>query len=354
MRVKYNNTENKAFFSLLKKRIDTHFKEKHTTQFANNAMWFKIGLIMTTWLVSYLLIILGYVQGFWIIPMAFVHCFTHLSIAFNIAHDANHNAISSSSRVNRLLSYTLDLIGVNSYLWRISHNQEHHTYINVLEIDNNIQGFGVLRFSPQDQKKNFFKYQHIYATLLYGLATFNYVTVKDFKLMREAFKDGIKVPAIELVKFVVFKAFYYTYMLILPTVVLGISFGYVFLFFFLVHFFLGIGLSYVFLCGHVTEGAHYPEIVDGKIADSWAVHVVKTTCDYASNNKILTWFVGGINIHVIHHLLPAICHIHYAELAPILKQTAKDCNLDYREHPTFVAAISSHIKTLKEVGMVAH
>jgi linoleoyl-CoA desaturase len=64
----------------------------------------------------------------------------------------------------------------------------------------------------------------------------------------------------------------------------------------------------------------------------------------------LTWLVGGINIHVIHHLLPNICHIHYADITPILKETVAEFNLDYREHHSFSSAVYSHLHTLKVMG----
>ncbi|MFN0200792.1 MAG: fatty acid desaturase family protein [Bacteroidia bacterium] len=353
MKIRFNNASNKKFIEVLKTRLSAHFDKLPNNQHANTAMWVKVWFWLLSWLGTYLLLILAgkEMSGYQQLLVAVLHGFTHLFIAFNISHDANHYAISKSRTVNELYSLSLDLIGVNSYLWRVSHNEEHHTYINVLEVDNNINGFGVLRFSPQDRLLPFFKYQHLYAPLLYGLVTFNYATFKDFQLGWKAIKNGRKIPAMEIVKMLFFKMFYFLYVVIIPYMVLEIPLWKILLTFVFVHFLLGLTLSFVFQCGHLTEDAHYPEVDEnGNINDAWAVHVVKTTCDFGSENPFLNWMVGSINIHVIHHIYPKICHIHYHDVYPIVKQTAEEFGLYYRQYPSFWSAIRSHIKILKELG----
>ncbi len=346
-----NPKEGRTFMNLLMKRINEHLADQKNGYHANAAMWFKVFLWLGAWAATYLLIISGYFTGWALLGMAILHGFTHLFIAFNISHDANHNALSKNASVNKFFSYSLDLIGVNSFLWRLAHNDEHHGYINYVEIDNNINGYGVVRFSPDDKiRKNMFKYQHLYAPLVYGLVTLNYVTYKDFKLLGDARRNGVEIPAKEIFLLVFFKAFFYLYVFIIPLIMLPITFGQLLLTVVIVHFLLGIVLSLVFQCGHITEGAHYPEIHDDQIPDSWAVHVVKTTCDYGSKNSLLTWLVGGINIHAIHHLCPYICHTHYQSLVPVLKKTVEEYGLEYREHDSFTSAIVSHLKMLKAVG----
>lgn len=51
-----------------------------------------------------------------------------------------------------------------------------------------------------------------------------------------------------------------------------------------------------------------------------------------------------------HHLFPKICHVHYPEIAPIVKATAEQFNIPYLESKTFGSALQSHIKTLKRLG----
>lgn len=351
--VVYNRADRELTLAL-RHTIKNYFESAGKQQFADRAMHFKIFFGLGSWLVSYLLIISGWFTGPLLFLVALLHGLTHLFIAFNISHDANHDALSPKKSVNRLLSYSLDLIGVSSYLWRVAHNQEHHSFVNIAHVDPSIRGYGVLRFTPFERLKKSFKYQHIYGLFLYGLSTFNYVTFKDFRILYRTLRSGVKIPFTTIFLTLFFKLFYYTYTFVLPMTLLGLSFGEVFLAFFVIHFVIGQILTFVFQCGHLTEEAHYPEVEDGKVSDSWTVHIIKTTGDFAPKSHLLPWLVGGINLHVIHHLYPNICHIHYKALSPLLKQTVEAHGLSYREIPTFGKAITSHISLLKELGATEH
>jgi linoleoyl-CoA desaturase len=82
----------------------------------------------------------------------------------------------------------------------------------------------------------------------------------------------------------------------------------------------------------------------------WSVHQVEATVDYARENRLLSWWVGGLNFQIEHHLLPRICHIHYRALAPIVEQTCQDFGVRYRANPTFRAAVASHFRWLRRLG----
>ena len=54
-----------------------------------------------------------------------------------------------------------------------------------------------------------------------------------------------------------------------------------------------------------------------KIEDEWAIHQLKTTANFATKSRIATWFMGGLNYQVEHHLFPKISHIHYPKINKI-------------------------------------
>ena len=72
--------------------------------------------------------------------------------------------------------------------------------------------------------------------------------------------------------------------------------------------------------------------------------------NFSRKNKILSWYVGGLNFQVEHHLFTRICHVHYPRIAPIVKQTAEEFGVPYLEYRTFGDAFRSHIRLLKEYG----
>jgi linoleoyl-CoA desaturase len=113
----------------------------------------------------------------------------------------------------------------------------------------------------------------------------------------------------------------------------------------------GLILTLVFQPAHVIDETEFylPE-VDGAIDNNWAIHQMKTTSNFANRNWLLTWYVGGLNFQVEHHLFPNICHIHYRDIAPIVKETAKEFGVSYLEHQTFRSALRSHFKVIKQLG----
>jgi linoleoyl-CoA desaturase len=80
------------------------------------------------------------------------------------------------------------------------------------------------------------------------------------------------------------------------------------------------------------------------------VHQLKTTANFAPDNKIITWFVGGLNYQIEHHLFPKISHAHYPSISKIIKQTCEEWNVPYLEHPKMRTAIASHVMHLKNMG----
>lgn len=102
---------------------------------------------------------------------------------------------------------------------------------------------------------------------------------------------------------------------------------------------------------HVTMDAIQPlPDESGLVESAWAAHQLKTTCDFARSNKFLSWYCGGLNHQIEHHLFPQYCHVHYTALAPIVKKTAEEFGLPYYDYKTFGDALGSHFNMLKVLG----
>lgn len=89
---------------------------------------------------------------------------------------------------------------------------------------------------------------------------------------------------------------------------------------------------------------------EGSMENNWVVHQLLVTADYARHNKPLTWLLGGLNYHAVHHLFPHISHVHYPKISPIIKEVTDQYGITYREQPTFFKAIGQHEKMLKLLG----
>ena len=114
----------------------------------------------------------------------------------------------------------------------------------------------------------------------------------------------------------------------------------------------GIVLAYVFQLAHAVEGPEFDAVAaeDKVIETEWAIHQIRTTANFAPDNKIINWFVGGLNFQIEHHLFPRISHIHYPQISQIVKEKCKEFNLPYHSFPTVWEAIVSHTRTMKKLG----
>lgn len=116
---------------------------------------------------------------------------------------------------------------------------------------------------------------------------------------------------------------------------------------------LGLTLSYVFQLAHVveiTEFEHIPLDDTKHLETAWAEHQLKTTANFAMKNKFISWFVGGLNYQVEHHLFPKISHVHYPEICKIVQQKCKEYGMPYNYYDTLAEAVASHIRVMKELG----
>jgi linoleoyl-CoA desaturase len=116
-------------------------------------------------------------------------------------------------------------------------------------------------------------------------------------------------------------------------------------------FIAGIILTTVFQLAHTVEGTTHPVPNENyTIENNWAIHQLNTTVNFSRSNKFVSWYVGGLNYQVEHHLFPNICHVHYPEISKIVKSTAEEYGIPYLENPTFMQALKSHLAMVVKFG----
>jgi len=320
-------------------------------------MWIKTTIFLTGFIVLYALIISN-VFGIWLmLPLTILLGVFSAFVGFNICHDAIHGSLSSNKRVNKIFSFLFYLVGASPYVWSITHNLVHHNFTNIPGHDEDIDvAPGLIRISDETPVNKIHRYQHWYAFLLYSLASLSWVFRKDYKKFFQA-KVGqheTKHPKIEYFNLFFYKAVYYFLFLILPLLVLDISWWHLIIGFLALHFAQGLTMGLVFQLAHVVEGTGFPMPDDaGNIEETWAEHQMHTTANFATKSRLAAFFLGGLNRQIEHHLFPGICHIHYGQISNIIKQTATEFNIPYIESPTFCAALRSHYRMLRRFGVQA-
>ncbi len=356
MKVNFANTKNTDFLITLRTRVDNYFKTNNLSKNANEKMVFKTTFVLGVFFLCYLVLILNAFENAWInlAICATLGLFTAF-IGFNVGHDAVHGSYSKNPKVNKFLGYTFDMLGASSFMWNIAHNVVHHTYTNVPDHDDDIEPVFLIRLNPHKKRLWIHRFQHIYATFFYGLTSLSWVLMKDFKQLSAQHIGGSytkhKYPAKDLIILFSAKAIYLFIFVVLPIIVLPFTWWQVLLGFVTLHFVEGITLAIVFQLAHVVEGPAFPSPDElGHLENNWAIHQLYTTANFAKNNKLATFFFGGLNFQIEHHLFPKVCHIHYPNLSEIVKQTALEFGIPYYENKTMWQAIKSHYHLLKRFG----
>ena len=356
-KIRFSKEKDSEFVKELKLRVNNYFQEKGITRFANPAMVVKTIAMFSMLFVPYFLMIFGVVSNVWLVMICWVAIGLAVAgIGMSVMHDANHGAYSRHKLVNKILGRMIDLVGGNATNWKIQHNLLHHTFTNINDIDGDIDAGALMRFNKDQRWYKFHKYQHLYAWVLYGLMTIQWMTYKDFFQMIRFRKQNLDKAVKrafwkEYTIMVLIKMFYYTYMVIIPIIVLPFAWWQVVLFVLLMQFTTGFTLATTFQLAHVMPNTEF--LVPDKnfsLEDNWTVHQLKTTTDFAQNSKLISWYIGGLNFQVEHHLFPNICHIHYKKIAKIVEETSKEYGIIYNKIPTMFQALKEHALLLKKLG----
>jgi linoleoyl-CoA desaturase len=108
----------------------------------------------------------------------------------------------------------------------------------------------------------------------------------------------------------------------------------------------------VFQLAHAVEEADFPLPAAGAdhVERAWAEHQIATTVDFARDSRLASFFLGGLNFQVEHHLFPQICHVNYPVIAPVVERTCREFGLPYRAHRSFGAGVASHYRWLKRLS----
>jgi linoleoyl-CoA desaturase len=354
MSLKFIPLTKQTFHVDLKERVDAYFKSNNKSIKGDYRMNVKSIILVLAYFIPYFIIIMTAVPiwAMWLLTV--VMGIALAGIGMNIMHDACHGSYSSSRFVNKLFSYTLNLVGGNKYNWIIQHNVLHHTYTNIYGEDEDISNTKLIRLSPFSDYSWYHRFQHIYSWFLYMMATLGWITIKDFKQFFRYKKEMHSPKTNYLKEFIILlfsKIGYYIYMVGIPFMALNVPLWMIVIGFLTMHFVAGFILTVTFQTAHVVENTiHETSVEKSEIADSWAVHQVKTTADFSRKSKFWNWYLGGLNFQIEHHLFPNICHIHYHKISGIIEETVKEHNLVFNEYSSFYQAVRSHYNMLKFFG----
>jgi linoleoyl-CoA desaturase len=341
------------FFNELTRRVDQYFEKSGKNRWGDWRIHTKSIVLISIMIACYVILVFFTPAWYFSLTLCTILGFTFAGIGFNVMHDSAHGSYSRYPWLNNLMGHSLNVMGGDVHLWKTKHNMVHHNFTNVVGMDDDIDITPVMRISPQQEKRAYHKYQHLYAFVLYATNYFLWVYYFDYK---KYFSGKIGATKIKKYSFWQHFSFWFTkiiYMVVfvaLPIYMVGIGpmlIGYT-----VTLLVCGIVIAVVFQLAHVVEETTFYDDTKSRqsLDNDWAVQQINTTSNFAMNNKLVSWFTGGLNFQVEHHLFPRISHIHYPELSKIVQEMCEQFGVQYNAHRTVLQAVRSHVVHLKHMG----
>jgi len=352
-KVSFNN-KNSVFFNALRKKVNDYFQTNQIKPTGNIKLYFKSTTLLASAIALYLILVFFTPTAWVSVLLSALLGFNMAAIGFNIMHDGAHGSFSERKWVNELMGYSLNMIGGSVYLWKFKHNFNHHSFTNIDGMDDDIDIKPWIRVSSTQEKYWFHRFQYIYWVFLYGWTYLLWIYWQDFQKYFTGKVGETKFRKMDTKEHLIFwitKIAYVAVFVALPIYRLGIvdaMIGY-----FVIAFVCGFVSAVVFQLAHVVEHTTFPmpDEETSKINVEWAIHQIQTTANFATRNKIVSWFTGGLNFQVEHHLFPKISHIHYPKINELVRETCQQFGIEYLEYPSVLSALRSHVMYLKQVGV---
>jgi linoleoyl-CoA desaturase len=336
----------------LRRAVDEYFSRARVSKHADWRMVAKSAFFLGGSALLIALLMSGVMNAWLALVVTAVLGVMLAGIGFNVGHDAIHGAYSSRPWINRVLARSFDILGASSFTWSTAHNFVHHTYTNVPGVDHDLEPGPWMLFRAHERPGFIYRFQHIYAFALYCFTTVVWLLKKDFEQIAAPDpRSGKRARTRDIVDVIFWKIAHVSLFVVLPLLVSDYSWWQVLIGYAVMHAGVGVTLAIVFQLAHVVEATQFPAPDrNRKIHSGFMAHQLRTTANFAPDSWLANFFCGGLNHQIEHHLFPKICHIHYPALASIVKDVAERHGETYRVNDTFLAALASHVRTMKRFG----
>lgn len=337
----------------LRKRVNEYFEENNISATGNFSLFSKAIILVSLFIAVYIHLVFFMPPWYFAIPECLALGGLMASIGFNIMHDGSHGSFSKHKWKNKLAATSLSMLGASHFMWNMKHNILHHSFTNVDGVDDDIEVGVFMRFAPTQKHYWAHRFQHFYFWFLYMLLYVFWIFFTDYHKYFSQQIGAVPLKKMSVKDHIVFwlvKVYHAFVFIALPIYMVG--WFYWLMGFLAATLFAGFVLSIVFQLAHTVEGTEFPVANETthKLPDEFAAHQLKTTSNFATNNKVISWLVGGLNFQVEHHLFPKISHVHYPAISKIVRKVCEEHNIKYLEYPTIFKAVGAHIRLLKNLG----
>ncbi|MBM7061268.1 fatty acid desaturase [Pseudomonas sp. UL073] len=267
------------------------------------------GWFPPTWLLGVLLLGLGKILE-------------NMELGHNVMH-GQYDWMNDPEFAGR--QYEWDIAGPADF-WRHTHNHIHHTYTNVLGMDDDV-GYGVVRLFPEQRWKPFYRWQPLWVSL--QAALFQYAVAIQHLRLDKLYKGKLSAAEVRpLLRRFAAKLLRQTTKDYLFFPLLAVAFGLnglaVLVGNALANLLRNLWTFTVIFCGHFTERAAVfpPSVLDGESRAHWYLRQLKGSSNL-QGGRLFHILTGNLSHQIEHHLFPDLPARRYAALAVEVRGIAR-------------------------------
>lgn len=336
------------FYQTIRKRIqDEILKPEGRLDDAESArgvpLW-HIGSVIVTWLATATLFVL-YPSMLTGAVLGLAVCWIGLAIQ----HTANHGGLVRNPQIGYLLGLLNDVgPGGSSLVWRYHHQVSHHAYCNDGVLDQDAHSsYPILRMEKSQKVEPWHQFQWIYGLPLFTQLWAS-IHVQDFQCLLDARSFLVRfkgTSATEIVLAMCLKFVHFSWLYFLPASIHGVRA--MILPWAAVLMFGSWWLAALFIVSHnlvATKEAEAPAMASG----DWAKYQIETSSSWGG--AIGSFFTGGLNLQIEHHLFPCMAHHLYSRAQVIVKEECKKAGVMYTGYDYFWPNLVDHVRFLYSYG----
>ncbi len=350
--LEFNKETDKAFADALKKSVQEYLDQRQDHRFANGIFLLKLFLLALAAYGFYFAALDTHSTFTYIIFYCLFFWFAML-LSMNASHDASHGSVFRKPSANRWLMALCSIpMGTDPDYWTLRHVHFHHTYPNIEHYDLDMEPNPALRQAPFHKWAPQYQYQQYYWPLVAAISLTYLCWVSDWldrfqKTPLQKF-SYLKKPGYWL-KFFSLKTAHVTLLIVIPALVVNLALWKILLIYLCAQMLVSAFLVLMILGTHWADVEFFQADSQNRIPHSWHRHAFLTVCDWQPDPRWINYFLGGLDLHLTHHLLPGFCNRHYPELATRIENLAKEFNLPYRKI-TYPELVKAQQQFLKKMG----
>ncbi len=311
--------------------------------------WKRLAILVTAFQVGYWLIVFGrstvfgQFGSFGVVVASILMGLGIAGALMQVLHPSLHMGFNQPILVSQFLIPTC----LGRSWWQQKHNVVHHRSTNRVGEDDDLNVPKIFRVAPGQEEHAMQRFQPVLLPLLLPLLHLGMVSNSFRFAVTGRVGDELRMTAGFLTKVRLLAAQFgptpfmiglVAYTRGVPTALLASI---------VITLTIGTVLALVFTVEHTVSEVSF----NADPTLGWHTRQLSVSADTATDNRFVTWYVGGLNHHIEHHLFPKAAPNELPELRQLVRRVCADHDLTVTEFSTWRSAWSAHLRHLRSMAV---